>query len=229
MNRGADWDAIAREEILFFGGICAAVSHEINNRLAVINERAGLLDDLAGVLATGKPVEPGRLRSQSQKILEQVRSARDVVRNLNQFAHSVDTWHASVDVTDLLTLLAQLYARRAANVDATLSVARPSQPVSLSTMPFLVENLIGRGIDLALAHLGPSRGVTITAEATTKGVRLRFAGLAGVSESSCRVDDDPGAAALLDRLGARLRPNDDGSALLLEMVHRELDQEAGPE
>ena len=51
MKTEADWQSIAREEMRFFGSVSAAISHEINNRFAVINEKAGLLQDLAGMMA----------------------------------------------------------------------------------------------------------------------------------------------------------------------------------
>ena len=54
MKTDFDWQGIAREEIRFFGNVSAAISHEINNRFAVINEKAGLLQDLAATLARAK-------------------------------------------------------------------------------------------------------------------------------------------------------------------------------
>ena len=114
MRGAGDWRAIAREETRFFGEVSAAISHEINNRIAVISEKAGLLEDLATMLAQGKEVDPERFGEQSRKIIEQVRLARQIVRNFNRFAHSVDVGHTTVDVVELLEFVAELYARRAA-------------------------------------------------------------------------------------------------------------------
>jgi hypothetical protein len=72
MKTAGDWRTIANEEMLFFGDVSAAISHEINNRMAVISEKAGLLEDLATRLTQGKEVDPERFGVQSRKILEQV-------------------------------------------------------------------------------------------------------------------------------------------------------------
>jgi len=227
MTTSADWQAMVREEALFFGGICATVSHEINNRLAVINENAGLLEDLAMILAEGKTIDPGRIQAQSRKILEQVRTARHVVRNLNRFAHSVDTWSCTIDVADVLDLVTQLYARKAANASATLETSGSSQPVTISTVPFFLENLIGRGIDMALSRIGDAGVVTIGAEASPEGIRVRFEGLAGLTDPMGLLDADQGSRALLAWLGARYRSEPDGTALLLEIPDREPHTQGG--
>ena len=46
------------DDLLFFGRIGASVSHELKNVLAVMNEQAGLLGDLACMAARGMPLDP---------------------------------------------------------------------------------------------------------------------------------------------------------------------------
>jgi C4-dicarboxylate-specific signal transduction histidine kinase len=221
MSADGDWRAIAREEARFFGDVSATISHEINNRIAVIYEKAGLLEDLAGRLAHGKDVDPERFGVQSRKIVEQVELAKQIVRNLNRFAHSVDVEHTSIEMSELLEFVAELYARKAAMADARLSVAASSQSVTMTANPFMVEIVVGRALDIALTKVGESGEVTIGAEATTDGVLLRFSGLADVTEPIDFPDAEQGAPALLGWLGARFRSDSDGTALLLEILHHE--------
>ena len=221
MKTAGDWRTIANEEMLFFGDVSAAISHEINNRMAVISEKAGLLEDLATRLTQGKEVDPERFGVQSRKILEQVRLAREVVRNLNRFAHSVDVGESTVDLGELLEFIAELYARKAAMVDATVSVAKASRPVALTTNPFALETLVGRGLDIALAHIGDGGTVVLGAEAIGEGVRVTFSGLAGLGEAIEMPDAARGVPALLESLGARFASEADGTTLVLEILDHE--------
>jgi C4-dicarboxylate-specific signal transduction histidine kinase len=216
MKTDADWQSIAREEVRFFGRVSAAISHEINNRFAVINEKAGLLQDLAGMLAQGREVDPARIQLQSGKIAEQVRLAKHVVGNLNRFAHSVDIEHAEIDVAELTGFVATLYARKAEMADVRLTVTDSSESTTVTTSPFALETLIGRGIEIALLKTGTSEAVAIETLGTAEGVRLRYCGLEDVTEP-VELPEGAEVGALLEGLGAAFSAEADGTALLLDI------------
>lgn len=217
MKKEADWEAIAREEMRFFGDVSASISHEINNRFAVINEKAGLLGDLAAMLVRGKEIDLGRFEIQSKKIVEQVRLAKQTVRDLNRFAHSVDGEHCRIDVGELLDFVVGLYSRKAAAEEATLSVSRSSEAVAVTMNPFFLQTLIGRAVDISLAVVGNDGKVAISVGATRGGFTVRFEGLAGLTEPICFPEEHQDVSALLECLGARYGSEQDGSALLLEI------------
>jgi C4-dicarboxylate-specific signal transduction histidine kinase len=217
MKATADWQAIAHEGMLFFGNVSASISHEINNRIAVINEKAGLLQDLAAMLAKGREVDPTRLEVQSQKIIEQVRLAKQSVRNLNRFAHSVDAQHSRIEVAELLEFVVALSARHAATAETTLAISDSSAPVAITMNPFFLEALIGRAIDIALARVGDARKVVISVRATEDGCRIAFEGLAGLTDPLEVFEAKQRVPALLECLGARYRSDNDGTVLLLEI------------
>ena len=52
----------------FFGTMSAANAHEIKNALAVINENAGLLEDLVAMVPKGIPLDPERLAALRQAL-----------------------------------------------------------------------------------------------------------------------------------------------------------------
>ena len=225
MKEAGDWRAIAREEMRFFGDVSAAISHEINNRIAVISEKAGLLEDLATMLAQGKTVDPDRLGEQSRKIVEQVRLARHIVRNFNRFAHSVDDEQATVEVAELLEFVVELYARKAAMANATLSVSKSSQAVTITASPFVLETVVGRGLDIALASIGDGGRLTIAAESADGAVRVSYSGLDGVTEPIEVSAGAQGLPALLEWLGAHFSSEADGTTLVLEIPDRECRQQ----
>jgi signal transduction histidine kinase len=221
MKADSDWQAIAREEMRFFGDVSAAISHEINNRIAVINEKAGLLLDLATMLAQGREIDVGRFEVQSKKIVEQVRLAKQTIQNLNRFAHSVDVQHTRIEVIDLLEFVVALYERKAATAEATLSISDSSESVSVTMNPFFLQTLIGRAIDVSLPRTGDAGTVVISAGATPEGLAVRFAGLAGLTEPIEFPEEIQDIPALQECLGARFRSEPDGTALLLEIPDHE--------
>jgi len=59
---GAKLETDAETGLQFFGKMTASISHEIKNVLAIINENAGLLEDLALMADGGAEIEPQRLK-----------------------------------------------------------------------------------------------------------------------------------------------------------------------
>lgn len=217
MKTDTDWEAIALEEIRFFGAVSATISHEINNRFAVVNEKAGLLKDLAAMMAQGRQVDPSRLEIQSAKIGDQVRQAKEIVRNLNRFAHSVDVSVAEIDLPDLLHFMAALYARKASAVEASLTVSDSFGPVAVTTNPFILQALIGRGIEVALSKMDEDRAVILAAETVGGAAAIRLDGLQGVTEPIDFSGAGEHVPALLVPIGARYLAAPDGSALVLQL------------
>ncbi len=95
----------SEQGIEFFGRMTASISHEIKNTLAIVNENAGLLGDLALLMDKGRPLSPERLTTLAGNIRRQVQRADDIIRRLNRFAHSAHEPAASVDLG--LQLLAE--------------------------------------------------------------------------------------------------------------------------
>ena len=86
------------------GGISAIVTHEIRNNLAVINENAGLLDDLTDMVGEQGAVPGKKTRQIAAAINGQVAQANKLMKNLNVFAHSYDSPSATIDLQETLRL-----------------------------------------------------------------------------------------------------------------------------
>ncbi len=106
-------NTIGEAGLQFFGKMSASNFHEINNVLAIINENAGLLEDLSLMVEDGMPIEPKRLQSVSEKIVKQVRRANKIVKNINRFSHSVDKPVKRIDLGETLAFMAELSERLA--------------------------------------------------------------------------------------------------------------------
>ncbi|MDD2464362.1 MAG: hypothetical protein PHI97_10225 [Desulfobulbus sp.] len=123
-----------------FAKISAAVSHDLKNVLAIVNESAGLLDDLALRAAKGVEIPPDKLNTATARILRQVKRGDAVLKNLNRFAHSADVPLAQVNVGEMLSLMVDLAGRQVAMKELTFAVI-PSETVVITCAVYL-ESLV---------------------------------------------------------------------------------------
>ncbi len=158
--------------LAFFGRISASVSHDIKNCLAVINENAGLLEDIAHLASAERPLDPGRVVATASRVKEQVRKADFIVKNMNTFAHSADKPAMTFDLCESVTLLLDLSARLAARKGAKISVTLPSKPLMISASPFRVMQALFGCIEMALAQAGEEARLTVSAASTPSGAQL---------------------------------------------------------
>jgi signal transduction histidine kinase len=111
--------------IAAFSKVTATISHEIKNALSIINENAGLLDDLVLMTPLEEGVDPQRVKKAAATIARQVSRANDIMSNVNRFAHSADHLTARESLQAICSLLITLAQRQAAskNVEMTLDCA----------------------------------------------------------------------------------------------------------
>lgn len=217
MSDAGEWRSIARQGFLSSARVSAAATHEIRNKLAVVNEKAGLIADLAMFQARGRPLDPDQLNQQALAIKDQVRQADQVVAHLNRFAHSADHPVLRTDAAELVALVVDLSARKIATAGVQLDLSSPPDPTMLSTSPFLFQDLVFRCLDLALACGTGSRRVGLSVEPTEGAVRVRFSGLTRVDEHLADLRQTAEAGAAMEAVQARLRAAGDGTELVLEV------------
>ena len=160
--------------IQFFGKMAASISHEIKNVLAIINENAGLLEDICFMAERGRPIDPGRLKRLSGSVKDQIRRADHIMTVMNRFAHSVDEASVSIDVSEVVELLVSLSARFVAMRGVVLEVGKSAGPVAITTCPVALLNLLWLCLDYVLTVVGPGKAIELLAEKTGDGVWFRF-------------------------------------------------------
>ena len=147
----------------FFGSMTASISHEIKNALAIINENAGLLGDLAMLITKGRELSPERLHSLSENIRRQVQRADEIIRRLNRFSHSAHEPAALTSMQDIFDFTAALTARLATMKGVTVTVAQGAT-IQATVRPFVVENLLWICLKEVLATTENSRSIELLAE-----------------------------------------------------------------
>jgi signal transduction histidine kinase len=85
-------------KMISLGRLGAGVAHEINNPLAIINEKAGLIKDLFAY--TDRYADDPKLMGIVDSILRSVKRCSDVTRRLLNFARNTDGESTPVDLED---------------------------------------------------------------------------------------------------------------------------------
>lgn len=159
----------------FCGTVMAAFSHDFKNALAIINENAGLLQDLVAMAGRqGRPPDAERLKKVADRIDRQVQRADRMAGHLNRFAHSVDHTAVATDLAPMLGLVGALSARPAALRKVTLEVIEPAADVQVTTFPFALQRLLYLSIESLLDAAGSGGCIRIEAVPTAEGIEVRI-------------------------------------------------------
>ncbi|MDZ7582690.1 MAG: sensor histidine kinase [Deltaproteobacteria bacterium] len=168
----------------FFGQVIASVTHDIKNSLATINENAGLLTDHAAMAARGRPLDPEKVNVLAMRIMDQVKRADGLLKNMNRFAHSVDDSLKKVDLNEILQLLAALSVRFAAMSGANLDVQPSPKPVVIETSPFGLLNTLFLCLEVAMTAAGQGGSIGLRPEKTDNGACVHFGPLPDAAMSN---------------------------------------------
>ncbi|MGD9949581.1 MAG: sensor histidine kinase [Desulfobulbus sp.] len=172
---GATPDAVGLQ---VFGKISASVSHELKNVLAIINESAGLVDDLALRAAKGIEIPPERLNATTARILKQVKRGDAVLKNLNRFAHSTDKPVERVNVADVLALMVDLSGRQAAMREQVFAVTPSEAVVTISVV--CLESLVYLLLRQMIETLPRKEAVEITVADNGDAIMISFVNNTGL-------------------------------------------------
>ena len=205
----------------FFGKISASISHELKNVLAIINENAGLLEDLTLMADRGVPLDPARLNAMAEGVKKQIGRADTIIGNMNRFAHSADQTITTVDLAQTIELAMAVTARFAAMKGIKIDLQLPNNPVALQTAPFFLMNLVWLCLEFAMSAGGDEKQIEVAAEAAQDGVRIRFGGLGGFSETLLDTFPSEREQHLLEMLGADLTVAPERQEIVLELTKNE--------
>ena len=151
--------------IAFWGTVTASVTHELRNVISIIEQTAGLLDDLVKGEERGIPMSIERLSSVSASIQKQTRRGLGIIEHLNQFAHSTDVAEACFDLTETIGNLIELSRRPADMKQVGLAFKATPDPIKVTGNPFAIQHTVFEA--LLISFSGASAGTTVTVESDT--------------------------------------------------------------
>ncbi len=161
MDNAKDW--FGYDSLAFFGKVNASISHELKNVMAIISETAGLLGDLSEMARGGRPIDPDLLASSTESIIEEIQRGFTTIRQMNRFAHSVDTPVVSVDLMDILDLVRNLSGYLAFAGKTNLLTGEGAVPMAL-TCPFILQAIIYQAVVQTFRNSGPSAELEISVQ-----------------------------------------------------------------
>jgi C4-dicarboxylate-specific signal transduction histidine kinase len=200
----AKLEIVTETGLQFFGKMTASISHEIKNVLAIINENAGLLEDLALLSDRGAAIEPQRLKNMSRVVMKQVSRADAIMKNMNRLAHSVDESIKTIDLNDILELVVALSHRFAAMRDVSVDPKLGESPMMVRTAPFVLMNLLWLCLDFTMDAAGEDKIVELVTQKTEAGIQVFFKRLGGLAGAPLKPFPAEPEKRLLDLLRAEL-------------------------
>ena len=201
-----------RDGLKFFGRVSASVSHDIKNVLAIINEEAGLIQDLCRMAEKGMEISPERFMSVAGNILGQIRRGDEIVKCMNTFAHSVDHDVRMVDVAEVIKLLVKLSARLAGMKNAKLELGQCSN-AEINIDVYGLEQLLFNLILTCLDNMGDSRELFLGCEKSGSDCLVT---VTGAGESSKAIT--PEIEELAQAIDVRLSSDDNERTIKITMA-----------
>mgnify|MGYP000221124850 CR=1 FL=1 len=135
------------DAIRFFGKITAVATHEMKNILSIINENAGLMEDLLLMTENGHPFQFDKARTISSRLQKQVQRSDDLLKNLNRFSHSADGAAGIIDLAETVSFILKMGNRLIEKTRSNISVVPPDTPVMVSSHVFYLQQLLWRAIE----------------------------------------------------------------------------------
>lgn len=139
--------------LAFFGRVTASVSHELNNVISIIDQTAGLLEDLIAGEERGIPITTERLSQAAASIKKQTDRGLHIIQRLNRFAHSADYPVVEFDVNEVMENLVALTRRLADLKRAGLELKSCPTQLQVTGNPFLLQQAIFAVIGLGLGSV----------------------------------------------------------------------------
>ncbi len=178
----------SRTGIIFLGKILASATHEIKNNLAIINENAGLMEDLSLMAQKGATLSPERVATTSQRIIAQIKRADQVLKRMNRFAHSVDSIEEVVDLEKTVLFVSQLGSRLLEMQGAKVNITGPQSSILVSTNLFFLEHLIWEAIETCLETDMEKKQIDISFIITNQKPSIWFSINGGVTKPQPRIE-----------------------------------------
>ncbi len=189
-----------REGVLFFAAMGAGLSHELSNIFNIVNELAGLQQDIVAAAAQGGTTGLARVTDLAARIKSQVSRGEEINRGLHRLSHSVDDTDIDFDLGETLVLFGSLAARAARLAEVGLEVRPPEAAIACHGGPFGLLLALHACVRVALAAASSQRRIEVWGEEGPEGVHVIVSSADPISglknDASIAADLDSGCAAL---------------------------------
>lgn len=213
-------DKASVEGLRFFGRISASISHELKNTLSIMNESAGLLEDLAFLAEQGKALDASRVKSLGSSIKRQIQRTDQIIRNMNRFSHTVDEPYKQIELVDFLEFVVAVSRRLTAAKGVTVTVQSKDQPLMVVTRPFFLHALIWLLLEAGMEKTGQSKALILMPEKSERRVLIQLMGLESLEQEAGRIFPAGQEQLLLSLLEGQLKMDFEAKSLILVLPPR---------
>ena len=137
--------------------------------LAIVNENAGLMEDLLLMAERGKPLSHERLQRIAAVLKKQVNRGDGIVKAMNRFSHSIDLPKEKADVYEATAFVVSLWNRKIAEKGVSVDVIPPVEPLTITTHLFGLEHLFWRCLEWLLQRTEAGSSIQISMAAVEDG------------------------------------------------------------
>lgn len=163
------------------GRLASGVAHQINNPLAVVNEKAGLMKDL--LTMSPEPPSRDRLLQLVDSILHEVKRASSTTHRLLGFARQLPVEPSQVELDQVVREVAGFFSSETSHRSLRLELDLPPGGCTIQSDKGLLEQALFNIVNNAANAVGPGGRITISLREQPDGwVRLEVS------------DDGPGIA-----------------------------------
>ena len=214
-----DRNSLEDDALRFLGAMAAANAHEIKNALAVINENAGLLEDLVQAAKGGRSLDLPRLERVAATIQQQVARTDHIAKSTHRFCQGAENGIEAADLDRSIVLVADMATRFTALREVRVDMAFCPGCTILPIRPLNLLNLLWRCQSGAIRAAGGGNNLRVAVARSHghAGVRWSWPGT-GHRELAEALKACPGMQALLRESCAELLVDADATALVLSFT-----------
>jgi signal transduction histidine kinase len=206
---------IREEELAFFGAVTASISHDLNNAIAVIEQTAGLLEDLALEDSGGGTIDKDQVQQIAERIGKQTKRGAAIIRRLNAFAHSVDDPKRELDLNDFIRNVAALAHRMAGRKRVELEPMPSEDAVAIESSPFRFQWAVYLAIQNAVTAAPEGGKIMLSTGSRNSQAWIEVAGQTTEPPPELKLSQ---LEALMGRLGGEIESNMEGGNVQIRLV-----------
>ncbi|CCK79275.1 MULTISPECIES: sensor histidine kinase [Desulfobacula] len=214
------WDIINQGGLRYFGDMTASISHEIKNCLAIMNENAGLLQDLLAAVQTGRQLDLNQIDQISNRITKQIYRIDDITKRMNVFSHSVDLPEKTIDVGEVLNLAVLLGSRIASNRMIEIKLILPKHKIFLSTQFFFLLHLVWLIMDSTMTAVGPDKTMEIKPVDQISELKISFCSQGNIKKGFESILCSQAAQKTMKTLSAQLIFSETDNEIILKVAKK---------
>ncbi len=178
----------ALDETRFLAQLTAAATHELNNVLATIQERVGLIEDLVTMSQSSSNNNNRKISQSAQNIYHQIQRGVKQLTSLNRLSHGLDYKISQLNVYETLLDLECLCRRIAGLKGVEVAICKPESCVEISTQFFLFFQAVFLCFDICLNSASQGAQISMSLYQANGQVYIHFQTIPSGTKKEIRTD-----------------------------------------